>query len=127
MTDPRDDLSELLDDDLLGTEIPPDRPLGVGERLTPNVEQSGESFGHRVTREETDDVVDEVPLGQLVRPGGDQGADEEDTEVAFALNDPDETLSDFATEYEGVVPAEEAAMHLTEAPPMGDGDGYVED
>ena len=28
---------------------------------------------------------------------------------------------------ERLTPAEEAAMHLTDDPPMGDGDGYVDD
>jgi hypothetical protein len=127
MTDAHDDVSELLDDDKLGGDLAPERPLGVGERLTPVVEQNGESFGHRVAREERDDLVAEESLGQLVRPGGDQGEDDEASEVAMSLTEPDETLSDFATEYEGVVPAEEAAMHLTDPPPMGDGDGYVDE
>ena len=95
----------------------------------PVVEQNGDSFGHRVTREDREDDVVEVPLGQLVRPGGDQGddGDGEGDEVAFALSEADQTLHDYPGEYDEVVPAEVAAMHLTDPPPMGDGHGYVDD
>jgi hypothetical protein len=95
--------------------------------LHTTAEQDGDSFGHRVTREDRDDAVEEEPLGQLVRPGSDAGEDDEAAEVASALNGRDETLHDYPGEYDVVVPAEEAAMHLTEDPPMDDDDGYVDD
>lgn len=55
-------------------------------------------------------------VGRLVQPENE--IDEIDTtaeEVAFDSGD------------DGALSAEEAAMHITEAPPMGDGDGYLEE
>lgn len=147
MSDTNNEESQLLDDDVLPEEFPPDRPLGVNERLTPEEEQVGESLAERVAREEPDpltQVLDqeaEAPeVGTLVRPGGDQGLDVEGDEVAVAIGDDDlgalseddlvsgdADLRDVAQERMQTVPAEEAAMHLTEDPPMGDGDGYLED
>jgi hypothetical protein len=95
--------------------------------LHTTAEQDGDSFGHRVTREDRGDEEPEEALGQLVRPGGDAGEDDEASEVAFALNERDETLHDYPGEYDAVTAPEEAAMHLTDEPPMGDGDGYVDD
>ena len=147
MSDTNNEESQLLDDDVLPEEFPPDRPFGVNERLTPEEEQVGESLAERVAREEPDPLVQvldqeaEAPeVGTLVRPGGDQGLDVEGDEVAMATagedlgalseddlvsGDPD--LRDVAQERMHTAPAEEAAMHLTEDPPMGDGDGYLED
>ena len=122
--------AELLDDDVIYGEYPPDEPLGVDERLTPTEEQSGESFGHRVTREDDGDrQVDPGRVGPLVRPGGDEyGLDSEADEVAIDLRDDhDSTLWDVTQEKEGVEPAEVAAMHLPAPPPMHDPDGYVDD
>ncbi len=62
------------------------------------------------------DAVDELdaPVGQIE----DGSAVFDDEAQAVALEAGDES---FATT------AEEAAMHVTEAPPMGDGDGYLEE
>ena len=43
------------------------------------------------------------------------------------MRDDDETLHDVVQEREGELSAEEAAMHLTDPPPMHDDDGYVDD
>jgi len=64
-----DDISELVDDDVLPDAYPPERPLGVDERLTAVEEQAGESFGHRVTREDDgEERGDDRGIGQLIRP-----------------------------------------------------------
>ena len=147
MSDFNNEESQLLDDDVLPEEFPPDRPLGVNERLTPEEEQVGESLADRVAREEPDplaQVLDEEAeapeVGTLVRPGGDEGLDVEGDEVAVAVLGEDlgalseddlvsgnADLRDVAQERMHTAPAEEAAMHLTDDPPMGDGDGYLED
>jgi hypothetical protein len=65
-------------------------------------------------------------LGTLVDPT--PGADDEAEAVASEDREVDPAGVDNAPQDLGeVVPAEEAAMHITEDPPMGDGDGYVED
>jgi hypothetical protein len=130
MTQARDDRAELVDEDVIDGEYPPEAPLGVNERPTPTEEQVGESDAQRVAREEPDRLVgdDEVGrVGQLVAPGDEEGVDDEDQEVALEA-ELDEGFGDWVTQdLEEVVPAEEAAMHLTVAPPMGDGDGYVDE
>jgi len=83
---------------------------------------------------------DEGRVGRLVAPGGDEGDDEEADEVAFEIRpgirrdqrdagDPGSGGDPFDTaqDREEVIPAEEAAMHLTDDPPMDDDDGYVTD
>jgi hypothetical protein len=67
-------------------------------------------------------------LGTLVDPGDETGIDAEADAVAYEDREDDPAGVDRAPQDQGEVrPAEEAAMHLTEAPPMGDGDGYVEE
>ena len=143
-------LSELLDDDKLPPNYPPDEPLGVDQYgVTPAEEEVDEPLAERVAREEPDLLPDEdeseygAPVGVLVEP--DQGVIDRDLEAdAVAMEagrppgdlpiDPDDiafgddTLRDVAQERENPeLSAEEAAMHVTAPPPMGDGDGYLED
>jgi len=127
MSEVDDNKAELLDDDVVYEEFPPDQPLGVNERLTPSEEQVDEPLARRVAREEPDvGETREEHLGTLVAPGGDEGLDLEADQVAseaggLGWNEPT------ALDREEVVAAEEDAMHLTDPPPMGDGDGYLED
>jgi hypothetical protein len=139
-------LSELTDDDKLPADFPPDEPLGVDEYGTTAREQAvPEPLDERVAREEPD-----VPLGgsetsldrvgPLVEP--DEGVSPDETAEAVArevygggtgtlasgdLLGGDPTTRDMGQERLTEGTAEEEAMHLTEPPPMGDGDGYVED
>lgn len=137
------DQADLLDDDVVPEEYPPEQPYGVNERLTPEEEQMGETLERRVKRERPDHLGQDVgKVGTLVAPGGDEtGIDDEADEIATEIppqprrdrldvgdeSAGDPTLRDVSQEKEGVISAEEAAMHLTDPPPMGDGDGYVED
>jgi len=121
-----DNLSELTDDDKLdGLEFPPEQPLGVEDQ---GVNDGQDSVVDRMAREEPDDLPEEEHLGQLVAPGGDGGLDLEADAVAMEVGGGHDPLGlDTSTQdLEEVRPAEEEAMHLTEAPPMGDGDGYVD-
>jgi hypothetical protein len=148
MSDMNNEESQLLDDDVVPQEYPPDQPLGVDERLTPIEEQSGETLGHRVAREVPDDLGiedertgDYRQVGTLVDAGDEYNLDLEADMVASEIAPEvpleqldsgdlafgDDTLRDVTQEKEGTMPAEEAAMHLTDPPPMGDGDGYLED
>jgi hypothetical protein len=91
--DPQDQ-AEALDDDELGGDYPPEEPLGVEEYgTTPAEERYDEPLDERVLREE--------PEG--ARPDG--AADP-------SAGDP--TLHDVVTEREAPVPAEEAALHVTD-------------
>jgi hypothetical protein len=134
--------SEELDDDAIPEEFPPEQPYGVNERLTAEEEQVGESLEDRIRRERPDNLGEDVGrVGTLVAPGGEGTGDDEPDEVAEEITpqarrdqlDPDDaaygdsTLRDVTQEKEGVIPAEEAAMHLTDEPPMGDGDGYLDE
>jgi hypothetical protein len=137
-------LSELLDDDKLPAEYPPDEPLGVDEEaLTVRGQQTDEPLEERVLREEPEVPLgvgpDQYEVGPLVAPGGDEGLDLTAEAVASEIDggpepgDPDvgditasdPTTRDVATEREGLRSAEEEAMHVTEDPPMGDGDGNL--
>lgn len=139
-----DNLSELLDDDKLPAEYPPEKPLGVDEEgLTVRGQQTDEPLEERVQREEPEVFAaaggHDEPVATLVAPGGDEGVDLTKESVASEAApgpDPgdldagdiasgDTTTSDGATERVETRTAEEEAMHLTEDPPMGDGDGYV--
>jgi hypothetical protein len=134
------DASVDLDDDELPEEYPPEQPYAVNERLTPNEEQAGETLDERRKRERPDRLgTDEGRVGRLVAPGGDEtGIDAEPDEVAYEIENPvrrDQLdagdpgfggeLRDTAQDREEVIAAEEAAMHLTDDPPMDDDDGYV--
>jgi hypothetical protein len=139
MSDVNPDASVDLDEDEIPEEYPPEQPYGVNERLTAAEEAIGESFEDRTRRERPDHLGEDVGrVGRLVAPGGDQGIDDEADEVAEEIRpgirrdqldagDPGfgGALDDSVQDREEVIPAEEAAMHLTEEPPMGDGDGYV--
>lgn len=141
MPDERNEQSQELDEDVLPEEYPPEQPYGVNERLTAHEEQVGESFEERTWRERPDHLgSDEGRVGTLVAPGGEGSADDVAEEVAEEIaararhdqldaGDPGlgGELRDFAAEREEVIPAEEAAMHLTDPPPLDDEDGYVED
>lgn len=136
-------LSELLDDDKLPAEYPPDRPLGVDEEaLTARGEQTDEPLEERMRREEPDVAVTgpaDDSVGPLVAPGGEEGLDVTKEEVASEIGNGsdqdfidagdiasgDTTTRDVATERVDPRSAEEEAVHLTEDPPLGDGDGYV--
>lgn len=136
-------LSELLDDDKLPPEYPPDEPLGVFEdELTVRGEQTDEPLEERVEREEPEVWEQEPaddPVGRLVDPEPGQELDLTKEAVARSVDDGfdrddletgdiaagDTTTRDVATERVGDMSAEEAAVHLTDDPPMGDGDGYM--
>jgi hypothetical protein len=124
-----DDRAEVLDEDTLGDlEYPPEEPLAVDDPLTPAEEQVGESIADRARREArgVGDRRGDDRVGPLVAPG-DGDVDDEAEEIAIELRDDDETLYDVVQEREGELSAEEAAMHLTDPPPLHDDDGYVED
>ena len=147
MSDATDDanLSELLDEDKLPPEYPPDEPLGVDEYgVTAAEEAVQEPLAERVAREEPDlvppaDDSTSGDVGTLVAPESavdelDVTAEEVAREVGAAGTPPlddgdvafgDSTTRDVATERLDARPAEEAAVHTTTPPPMGDGDGYV--
>jgi hypothetical protein len=136
-----DNLSELLDDDKLPAEYPPDEPLGVDEEgLTVRGQQTDEPLEERVKREVPDVfAVEDEPVGPLVAPGGDEGLDQTKEAVATEvgagpdrddldagdISSGDDTTRDVATERVESRSAEEEAIHLTDDPPLGDGDGYV--
>jgi hypothetical protein len=137
-----DNLSELLDDDKLPAEYPPDRPLGVDEEeLTVRGQQTDEPLEERIRREVPDVLpgVEDDSVGPLVAPGGDEGLDLVKESVAtdagagaegYELDaddiaSGDTTTRDVATERVGGLSAEEEAVHLTDDPPLGDGDGYL--
>lgn len=120
---------ELLDDDKLGGEYPPEQPLGATAYGTTAAEQAvGESLAERVAREEPDVLVPGDAGMELVQPDEGAHADVEGAEVAMLArndlgplsdDDPlagDPSLRDVATELEGAIPAEEAAMHIIDEP-----------
>ena len=138
-------LSELLDDDKLPDEYPPDRPLGVEDPgVTADHGAIGDSLAERVAREEPVELAppssDDGAIGHLVEPDLGIGPDLEPDLVA-ALGDEDpigamepgdlaggaDTLRDVATERIDDRSAEELAMHITEEPPLLDGDSYLDD
>ena len=121
--------SESLDDDKLeDAQYPPDRPLGAEDR---GIDDTEDSVAERSSRENPDRWPSrwEGAIGTLVEDEGDAGADLEADAVALEARDEHDQLRRelSAQDLEEIQPAEEAAMHLTDPPPMGDGDGYVED
>lgn len=72
-----------------------------------------------------DPLADPDRLGTLVSPDGEGALDDEPDAVAFEAAREDAV--DLPQDAGEVLPAEEAAMHLTEPPPMGDGDGYLDE
>lgn len=96
-------LSELLDDDKLPAEYPPDEPLGVDEEeLTVRGQQTDEPLEERLQREEPEvsanDRQDDEPVGPLVAPEGEEGLDLTKESVASAVEgDPDKGYLDATT------------------------------
>lgn len=137
-------LSELLDDDKLPEEYPPDRPLGVEDPdVIPDHQALGDTVAERTAREEPDTLgpppADAGHLGTLVDPDQGMGPDDEADAVASEVRDVegqlsvddlvggDPTTRDVATERRDDQSAEELAMHVTDPPPLHDGDDYVDD
>ena len=112
----------FVDDEL--TVIPPDQPIGVGTYGTTAAEDAiDEPIAERHDHEQPEvwenaERLDDDPtaVGRLVEPDQGMSSDEEPELVAEAVGGLSDELS-----------AEEAAIHVTAAPPMGDGDGYVDD
>jgi hypothetical protein len=130
MSDTGEDRSELVDDEVIDGEYPPERPLGAGERRTAREEQMGDSLQRQRAREEPDRLpnggADDDRVGPLVDGADELGVDDEDQEVALELrDDDDEPDGGSILDLGEVQPAEEAAMHLTEPPPLHDDDGYL--
>jgi hypothetical protein len=63
---------------------------------------------------------------QLVAPGDEEGIDDEPDAVARVVEGGSAAPHLDQIADDEVVPAEEAAMHLTAEPPVGDGDGYID-
>jgi len=126
-----DEQSEILDDDRLGGDYPPDEPLGVDDYgLTAAEQHVDEPLDERVRREEPEraDRSDAGAVGRLVAPDAGTGLDREKDAVASevrgvpAADRPagdagtdDPTAVETATELVDDRTAEEAAMH--EIPP----------
>lgn len=135
MVDENNEQSQVLDDDVVPEEFPPEQPYGVSERLTAAEEQLDEPLAERVKRERPDTLgADPGRVGTLVDEGGtdtepDLVAEEVEPRIRRDQLDPGSpTAAGYTTQdKEEVMPAEEVAMHLTDDPPMGDGDGYLED
>lgn len=121
-------MSNRPDDDKLDDiQYPPDRPLGVDDR---GVTDALDSVDERRRREIPDRCGSGRPddVGTLVDQAGESGIDEEADAVAMEARRDRLGLDRSVQDLEEVEPAEEAAMHLTADPPMGDdGDGYLED
>jgi hypothetical protein len=114
---------EVFADDEL-TVIPPDRPMGIGTYgLTAAEDAIDEPVAERHDHEQPEvwehaDRLDgdAAQVGRLVEPDAGGAPDLEPDAVADAVGGLSDEMS-----------AEEAAVHVTPAPPMGDGDGYVDD
>src|SRR5436190_8555691 len=87
MADIDNNQSELLDDEVVPEEFPPEQPYGVNERLTPRDEQGGDSYDERSRRERPDRLGEDVGrVGAIVAPGGDEDIDDEADEVASEVD-----------------------------------------
>ena len=122
-----DNLSELLDDDKLeGMQYPPDQPLGVNDRGIGDGQDSLEERMRREVPETEGSGIRREDVGTLIDPTADVD-DEPDAVALEAREDADPLgLDTSVQDLEEIEPAEEAAMHITTAPPMGDGDGYTD-
>lgn len=123
-----DNLSELLDDDKLeGAQFPPDQPLGLDDRGIGDGQDSLEERMRREVPESQGSGVRREDVGTLIDDANEDGVDSEPE--AFAREADSDTdplgLDRTVQDLEEIQPAEEAAMHITADPPMGDGDGYV--
>lgn len=138
MVDP-DQPAEDLDDDKLGGEFPPERPMGAEDEGVTGVEQlGGESLAERDERTEPELWERPRAAGETdpgVELAGDEEVgqvDDESTMVARSAEDTDardagalasddeftgdETTRNVATE-RSTPPAEEAAVHVDDAAP----------
>jgi hypothetical protein len=89
--------AEGLDEDEIGGDFPPEEPLGVDEYgTTAGEERFDEPLDERIAREEPDVLPVDGSAAQ---------ADEVD-----------DTFDDAVQEHEAPVPAEEAALHITDDP-----------
>jgi hypothetical protein len=102
---------------------PPDRPLGAEDRGVTDAEDSVDERRRREIPEAAGGgrVAD---VGSLVDDGG---PDDEADAVAGESRRTEDAYERSVQDLEEVEPAEEAAMHLTDEPPMGDGDGYIDE
>jgi len=109
-------LSEELDDDKIDGDYPPEEPLAVDDYGTTAAEEAwDEPLEERLAREEPDVLAPSDDGLELVQPDEGAHTDVEPDEVATLVDHTgDDTLDDVAQEHEGAVPAEEAAMHITE-------------
>jgi hypothetical protein len=121
-----DNLSELVDEDTLGdAQFPPDQPLGLNDRGIGDGQDSLEERMRREVPENQGSGVRREDIGTLVDPTPDFD-DESDAVASEARDGYDELGVDRSVQdLEEIEPAEEAAMHITADPPMGDGDGYT--
>jgi hypothetical protein len=125
-----DDLSERTDSDKLesGMRYPPDQPLGANDR---GVTDASDSVDERRRRENPDRWRgrNTGDVGAIVDDHDESGVDDESELVAMEAREERDPLGlgRSTQDLEEVEPAEEAARHLTEDPPMDDDDGYVND
>lgn len=104
--------AEALDEDKLGGEFPPDKPLGKDAYGAAGAEpHADENVVARAAREEPEDVPLESPptAGDV-----EAGLDPYD-QVVLSEEDQftgDETVRDVVQEREAPIPAEEAALHV---------------
>lgn len=131
-----EDLSEVLDEDKLGGDYPPDEPVGAFEYgVTPMEQRVQEPIHERVEREVPEPMPEDEPdvdvgaVGRLVAPDAGTGVDDEAQALADDVDriagddlpvgdvgSGDTTTYDVVTERSGDLSAEEAAVHLRELP-----------
>ena len=105
-----EDLSEVLDEDKLGGDYPPDEPVGAFEYgVTPMEQRVQEPIDERVEREVPEPMPGDPPAPDVDRTTGD------DLPVGD-VGSGDTTTYDVVTERSGDLSAEEAAVHLRELP-----------
>ena len=121
------DRAEVLDDDVLGDEFPPDEPLAVDDYgVTGGESRHPEPLDERVRRDEPDVPARDRDAAPLVQPVVDEDEavyDGEKDLVADAVIDADaeapgsRTVNETALAADRVPPpAEEVAMHLDDDP-----------
>jgi hypothetical protein len=135
-TDPErvteDEKSEVLDDDKLVSDFPPDQPLASNDYgVTPAQQRIPEPIDERVRREkpESATVGQSDDVGRLVAPDEGQRPDDERSMIADDIEEVpphdrpvgdvgtgDTTTYETATELSRDVSAEEAAVHEREEP-----------
>ncbi len=121
------DRAEALDDDKQPAEYPPEEPLGVDEYGTTAAEERWEEpLAERLAREEPEDRPADTAGMVLVAPDEGVHEDTEPDAVATAVDTGagaldvgdiaagDSTLRDTATEREGTLSPEEAAIHVVD-------------